>query len=101
MRLAQLIELAQLPEIVGDRLIAINRSIGEDSVDVLDDLQIAELFDGLDLNRIQLASQGGNSLVQEIWRLCLALMLLALIVEAALCLPRLGVRRPGSEASPA
>jgi hypothetical protein len=45
------------------------------------------LFKGLDFNRVEVVSADRSSLVQEIWRLCLMLMLIALIAEAALCIP--------------
>jgi hypothetical protein len=72
---------------VGERLVAINRSVGEDLLTVLDDDQVAELFAGLDFDRVEIGSGDSSSLVQEIWRLCLVLMLVALIAEAALCIP--------------
>ena len=56
---------------------------------VLADGRLAELFRGLDFSRMD--DQAGNfsALIQEIWRLFLVAMMIALIVEAALCLPRL------------
>ncbi len=73
---------------VDDRLIAINRSVGEDDRTLLTDKQVTALFAGLDFHRVEIESGDSGSLVQEIWRLCLILMLAALIAEAALCIPR-------------
>ena len=78
------------------RLVAINRSPGEDQSAVLTDQQVAKLFAGLDFESVEVQSGDRSSLVQEIWRLCLILMLVGLIVEAVLCIPRgqpIGSRR--------
>ncbi len=80
-----------------DQLIAINRSIGEDIQVVLAEAEIADLFVGLDFDRVEIESADDHSLIQEIWRACLLLMLAALIAEAALCIPGLG--RSGSRQS--
>lgn len=73
----------------GEKLFAVNRSPAEDHAPVLPNGRDAELFKGLDFARVD--DQAGNitSLIQEIWRLFLACMMVALIVEAALCLPKL------------
>ena len=73
----------------GEKLFAVNRSLAEDHATVLPNGRDAELFKGLDFARVD--DQAGNiaSLIQEIWRLFLACMMVALIVEAALCLPKL------------
>jgi len=73
---------------VDERLVAINRSVGEDLATVLRDDQVASLFEGLDFHRVEVELNDGGSLVQEIWRICLVLMLAALVVESALCIPR-------------
>ncbi|MDR3637493.1 MAG: BatA domain-containing protein [Isosphaeraceae bacterium] len=72
----------------GDRLLSVNRSPAEDSARVLADGRVAGLFRGLDFARVD--DQAGNlsSLIQEIWRLFLIGMMVALVVEAALCLPK-------------
>lgn len=73
----------------GERLLALNRTIAEDQAAVLPDSRVAELFQGLDFARVD--DKAGNlaALIQEIWRLFLIAMMIALIVEAALCLPRI------------
>jgi Aerotolerance regulator N-terminal len=72
----------------GDRLIAINRSLQEDQTDVVQDSQLDELFAGLNFARVE--SKAGNvaSIVREIWRIFLILMIIAMITEAAMCLPK-------------
>ncbi len=78
-----------------DRLLAVNRPAAEDEGAVLADARVDELF--RDLNYLRVEDQAGNlgSLVQEIWRAFLLAMLIALILEAVLCLPR--VARRGSK----
>jgi hypothetical protein len=72
----------------GDRLVAVNRSAEEDAAKVVPDARIAGLFRGLDFRRIDEQSGGVGSLVQEIWRLFLTIMMVAMVVEAGLCLPK-------------
>lgn len=71
-----------------ERLLALNRTTAEDQAAVLPDGRVAELFQGLDFARVD--DKAGNlaALIQEIWRLFLVAMIIALIVEAALCLPK-------------
>jgi hypothetical protein len=72
-----------------DRLFAINRPVAEDAASVVPDAQVAELFQGLDFVRIDAQAGSLAALIQEIWRLFLVSMMIALVVEAALCLPRI------------
>lgn len=72
----------------GDRLYAVNRPLAEDGARVLADARVAELFHGLNFVRVDDQAGSMNSLIQEIWRMFLLAMLLALILEAVLCLPR-------------
>jgi hypothetical protein len=80
-----------------DRLLAVNRPLSEDNARVLTDARVGELFRGLNFVRVDDQAGNVNSLVQEIWRLFLITMLVALLLEAALCLPKLarsvGARR--------
>ncbi|TXT23433.1 MAG: hypothetical protein FD138_3252 [Planctomycetota bacterium] len=78
----------------GERLLALNRAAAEDQAAVLPDARVSELFQGLDFARVD--DKAGNlaGLIQEIWRLFLVAMMIALIVEAALCLPRLNPQLP-------
>ncbi len=75
----------------GEKLFAVNRALAEDHATALPDSRVTDLFKGLDFARVD--DQAGNiaALIQEIWRLFLACMMVALIVEAALCLPKLPV----------
>ena len=76
----------------GERLLAVNRPAAEDLAPVLTADQVAGLFRGLDFTRVDDTADGAGSLVQEIWRLFLVAMMVAMVVEAALCLPK--VARP-------
>src|SRR5262249_3327614 len=69
-------------------ILAVNRSEAEDRPAVLPEPRVAELFRGLDFDRVD--DQAGNmrSLAREIWRMCVAAMLVAIVLEAGLCLPR-------------
>ena len=78
-----------------DRLLAVNRPLAEDNARILTDARASELFRGLNFVRVDDQAGNVNSLVQEIWRLFLVTMLTALVLEAALCLPKL-VRSGGA-----
>jgi hypothetical protein len=72
----------------GDRLLAVNRPWPEDEAKVLSDAAVAELFRGLDFTRVDDRAGSASSLIQEVWRIFLAVMLAALVLEALLCLPK-------------
>jgi hypothetical protein len=76
----------------GDRLLAVNRPVAEDLAPVLTAPKVAALFTGLDFTRVDDSADNSSSLIQEIWRLFLISMLAAMVLEAALCLPK--VARP-------
>ncbi|MGZ3395267.1 MAG: BatA domain-containing protein, partial [Isosphaeraceae bacterium] len=76
-----------------ERLLAVSRAPAEDLAPVLADGRVAGLFRGLDLTRIDDRAGNLSALIQEIWRLFMVAMMVAMVVEAALCLPRR--RRPG------
>lgn len=80
----------------GDRLLAVNRSAEEDRAPTLADAKVAELFKGLDFARVDDTAGNTSALTQEIWRPFLVAMMAALIVEAALCLPKTRPARAGS-----
>jgi hypothetical protein len=71
-----------------DQLLAVNRNPAEDRPVTLEEARVAGLFNGLDFDRVDDRAGNTTSLIQEIWRIFLALMMAALLVEAALCLPR-------------
>jgi hypothetical protein len=82
----------------GDKLLAINRTAAEDHAPVLPAERVAELFKGLDFTRVDDRAGSLAGLIQEIWRLFLVLMLIALLAEAALCVPR-KASAPAAEAA--
>jgi len=73
----------------GEQLLAVNRSDPEDQSSVLSNQRVDQLFRGLDFSRVDDQAGSLRSLVQEIWRLFLASMMVAMVVEAALCLPKI------------
>ncbi len=72
----------------GERLLAVNRAAAESPAAVLADRRVANLFRGLDFSRVDDQAGGSGSLIQEVWRLFLAAMMVAMVAEAALCLPK-------------
>lgn len=72
---------------VGERWWAVNRSLQEDVDDRLTSQQAASLFGDLPVTLVEVADQDNGALAREIWQLCLWLMLAALLIEAALCVP--------------
>ncbi|HEV3122549.1 MAG TPA: hypothetical protein VGY53_11630, partial [Isosphaeraceae bacterium] len=81
----------------GERLLAVNRPAAEDSAPILADDRVAGLFQGLDFARVDDQAGSLGSLIHEIWRLFLVSMMVAMLVEAALCMPR-KARLPGTTA---
>jgi hypothetical protein len=78
----------------GGRLLAVNRSAAEESAALLADRRVDDLFRGLDYSRVDGRAGSSSSLIQEIWRMFLVAMMVALVVEAGLCLPK--VARPSA-----
>lgn len=72
----------------GERLVAVNRPAAEDSSVAVADERIDGLFRGLPFTRITGTAGDTTSLVQEIWRAFLIAMLVALVGEGLLSLPR-------------
>jgi hypothetical protein len=70
------------------RLLAVNRPAAEDAAEVVDDRQIEMLFQGLSFSRFEQKAGGLNAIVEEVWRLFLVALLVALVVEGLLCFPR-------------
>ncbi|TWT77275.1 hypothetical protein Pla123a_19320 [Posidoniimonas polymericola] len=81
--------------VAGDKLVALNRVLGEDTPLQVADDQIGRLFAGLDFDQVDTQPGSDANLVQEVWRLFLGAMMIALTVEAGLCLPR--VVKPSQE----
>lgn len=71
-----------------ERLFAVNRSREEDRIVVVENEQIAGLFRDLPFDRVDESVGSGNALLREIWPTFLVVMMLMLIGEAILCLPR-------------
>ena len=80
------------------RLVGINRPPAEDAATIASPERIDGLFRGLAYTRVEGRAGRGDSIVQEIWRAFLIAMLLALVGEGLLSLPR---RRPVPQATPA
>jgi hypothetical protein len=80
----------------GDKLLAVNRSTAEDQAAVLADTRVTDLFKDLDFTRVDDKADSLAGLIQEIWRSFLFMMMISLLVEAGLCLPR-RVERKGQE----
>jgi len=70
------------------RLLAVNRPAAEDAAEVVADAQVESLFQGLTFNRFQQKAGGLGSIVEEVWRLFLIAVVVALVLEGLLCLPR-------------
>jgi hypothetical protein len=71
-----------------EKLIAVNRHQAEDESRVLPEEKVAGLFNGLSFNRVNDQAGSFEGLIQEVWRIFLVAMLIALMVEAILCMPR-------------
>jgi hypothetical protein len=72
----------------GEFRMALNRPLSEDSVATIDDDVVKSLFDGLEFTRLNDSVVSSASLASEIWRLFLICMIVALIAESLLSLPR-------------
>jgi hypothetical protein len=70
------------------KLLAVNRPAAEDAAEVVDDRQLETLFQGLSFSRFEQKAGGLGAIVEEVWRLFLVALLVALVVEGLLCLPR-------------
>jgi hypothetical protein len=73
----------------GDRTLAVNRPAAEDAASIVPATRVEQLFQGLDFVQVEGEAGSTNSLMQEIWRLFLTAMMIALVAEAALCLPKI------------
>ena len=70
-----------------DRLMARNRPAAEDATARIETEQLDRLLAGLNYRIVEDNLQTGRSLVAEIWRVFVGLLLVALVAEALLCLP--------------
>ncbi len=71
-----------------ERLFAINRSVAEDQRDIVSDKELDRLFDGLNFSRVDDSAGSLASIVREVWRFFLVAMIVAMLIEAILCMPR-------------
>ena len=72
----------------GKSTLAVNRSESEDATELVSESEMEELFQGLAFRAVRDEVGAERSLIQEIWRLFMMLMVLMLLVESALSLPR-------------
>lgn len=79
---------------IDGRLIAINRPAAEDTAREVAAERIDSLFRGLAFSRITGQAGVSDSIVQEIWRAFLIAMLVALVIEGLLSLPRQRMVQP-------
>lgn len=79
---------------------AVNRATAEDRRDIVVDEKIEKLFSGLQFSRVNESAGNLSGIVREIWRIFLIVMILALLLEAVLCIPRAVRRRAGVEPVP-
>ena len=68
-------------------LLAQNRLVDEDSSKVVSSETLSSLFGSLDWSKIEVGASA-RSLVQEIWRWFVIVMLIAMVIEAILCMPK-------------
>ncbi len=80
----------------GERLMAINRPLAEDTAAVLSEEKLADVMGDLDYSIVTQNVSESESLTSPIWRMFLVIMVIALILEALLCVPE---RRVKSEAA--
>ncbi|MFM7072129.1 MAG: hypothetical protein ACKO38_10105, partial [Planctomycetota bacterium] len=76
----------------GSLLFAVNRPTREDDPRIVANDSLQQLFKGLDFRRVDDQASRFSSLVQEIWRSFLLVMMLALLGEAALCIPKMAAK---------
>ncbi len=72
-----------------DCLLAVNRADAEEQAAVLTHDKLAGLFQGLDFARVDDRAGSIHALFHEIWRTFLIAMMVAMVVEAGLCVPKL------------
>ncbi|QDV75414.1 BatA domain-containing protein [Botrimarina mediterranea] len=72
----------------GEKLLAINRPVAEDQTLQAPSEQVQQLFTGLDFDQVDTSPGADSTLVQEVWRIFLGAMMLAMALEAGISLPR-------------
>jgi hypothetical protein len=76
----------------GDRTVALNRPVSEDASATLDAAELEQMFAGIDVTISFDDGTDDTALVEEIWKLFLVLLALALVGESMLSLADLGRR---------
>jgi hypothetical protein len=66
---------------------ALNRPLTEDAVEVVSDAALEQVLSGLNYTRIDDKAGSAMALASEVWRTFLVAMIIALMVEALLCVP--------------
>lgn len=79
-----------------DRWLAINRPPSEDDVSVVAEETIQERLAGVDYTLIRDDAGSEKQLANEVWRLFLVAMIVALFAEALLCMPDIETQRKTS-----
>lgn len=71
----------------GERYVAVNRAAAEDAALLAPADAVTEALDGVDVVAVEDRGDagGGDGLLEEVWRLFMALALVGLLVEALLC----------------
>jgi hypothetical protein len=83
---------------LGERLIALNRPAAEDAPEILTREALDAALDGTGHTLLDQAGQSDDpSLARDVWRAFLVAMLLFLIAEALLCLPKAEAPNPKHE----
>lgn len=77
----------------GDKLFAVNRPIEEDQQELVSDEKLEELFAGLQFTKVNDSAGSLNGIIREVWRTFLILMIIAMLLEATLCIPRKRVKK--------
>lgn len=80
---------------LGERLLAVNRPAQEDNIEMLSREQLDQALEGTDYTLLEQAGQANDPTVsRDVWRAFLIAVLLFLIAEAILCLPKRQVPHP-------
>jgi hypothetical protein len=83
---------------IGDRLVAVNRPVAEDEIEMMEAASARLLFGGLPVQLFQEQAGENQQLQGEVWRALLVAMLLFLFAEGLLILPPRAVAEPGAKA---
>jgi len=85
----------------GDRRLALNRPLSEDFIVTLEDAELELLFAGLNFTRLDDSTASPAALASEVWRVFLIGMIVALLAESLLSLPRRSIESQTASSSSA